>query len=574
MGAWSNCREVDLTGRYYVVVRSNLNEKISELSTPVTFEIAERKPGSLPVLPATDAVEPGGAIAANTDVKVREGDTVLGRGRMNVICPKIIVSATGLGFVCLNVLVHSPLQSRGVDPLIVVSTDGTVRPRKKITDLFSEKEISQFSHTGIGFWWYDGAWIDESRKLLIVAGSRHPHIIERIPRSIRTVDLESGVVQDGFPDVLVRALSEVSPRVMLEGGMVQDGFSDDIMRALSHGRPRVMDVMDIVLGLAAERELPSAKRDLVKIFSEGQLPLAIRIKSAIALGRLGDQRGQDLVKGIAFKKNSPGARYAVQNLPYLFGDAAGPMVWDLVKRTGDSFEYEARQAMWLVKSNTAIPLLLELLKTGPDSETARVALQCLNDRSRDAKPAIPALVKVLEVENRGRCDLRLMSSVKGVKDIPIEGKDLIILAVVDKVLHFRVFDGYGRMVVDKDERKLTEKARQIQGLGKQLESLWPPHDMSASEQVRLVAAVRSIVGSTRWGRDLVLNQRLAARALGRIGADAEVALPALTRLAERYAPTGWERARTRQPESRTSNGGEVIYSQDDFVNAICKIRLK
>ena len=50
-------------------------------------------------------------------------------------------------------------------------------------------------------------------------------------------------------------------------------------------------------------------------------------------------------------------------------------------------------------------------------------------------------------------DLRLMPSVKGVGGLPAEGKDLIVVAVVDGVLHFRVFDRHARMVVDTDERR-------------------------------------------------------------------------------------------------------------------------
>src|SRR5512135_646598 len=68
-------------------------------------------------------------------------------------------------------------------------------------------------------------------------------------------------------------------------------------------------------------------------------------------------------------------------------------------------------------------------------------------------------------------DLRLMSSLNDVSGIPTEGKNLIVVVTVNNVLHFRIFDGDGKVVVDTDEKRLvvvdtdekrlTEQARQI-----------------------------------------------------------------------------------------------------------------
>ena len=118
--------------------------------------------------------------------------------------------------------------------------------------------------------------------------------------------------------------------------------------------------------------------------------------------------------------------------------------------------------------------------------------------------------------------LRLMSSLNDVSGIPTEGKDLIIVATVNKVLHFRIFDGDGKVVVDTEEQRLTEQAQQIGDLRKQLESLWPPHELTRSDKDQVTKAVTSIVGHT-------LKEELK-----RVEED----------LCRRYRPSGSPRSRT------------------------------
>ncbi|HKI18050.1 MAG TPA: hypothetical protein VKA15_09215 [Isosphaeraceae bacterium] len=95
------------------------------------------------------------------------------------------------------------------------------------------------------------------------------------------------------------------------------------------------------------------------------------------------------------------------------------------------------------------------------------------------------------------CDLRLMSSVNDVTAIPTAGKSLVIVAAVNHVLHFRILDADGKMIVFADEKRLTKQARQIEDLRKQLESLWPPHELTKSEKDQVIDAVSSIVDHTR-----------------------------------------------------------------------------
>ncbi len=98
-------------------------------------------------------------------------------------------------------------------------------------------------------------------------------------------------------------------------------------------------------------------------------------------------------------------------------------------------------------------------------------------------------------DERGH-DLQLMLSVNDVNGIPTTDKNRIIVADVDHVLYFRIFDGDGKVDVDTNERKLPEQARQIDELKKQLESLRPPHEITKSEANRVISAVKSIVGYT------------------------------------------------------------------------------
>jgi DNA-directed RNA polymerase specialized sigma24 family protein len=106
----------------------------------------------------------------------------------------------------------------------------------------------------------------------------------------------------------------------------------------------------------------------------------------------------------------------------------------------------------------------------------------------------------------GGYDLRLMSLVKDTSGIPTTGESLIIVAAVDHVLHFRGFAGDGKAIVDTDEKRLTHLARQIEDFRKQLESLWPPHELSKSEKAQVIEAVTSIVGQTRGGGRRVLRE--------------------------------------------------------------------
>ena len=91
----------------------------------------------------------------------------------------------------------------------------------------------------------------------------------------------------------------------------------------------------------------------------------------------------------------------------------------------------------------------------------------------------------------------MLPSLNDAGTLPKEGKELIVVAAVNDVLHFRIFDPDGKVVVDTDETQLTERAQQIDGLRKQLMSLWPPRKLTRTDKDKVIAAVTSIVGAGR-----------------------------------------------------------------------------
>jgi RNA polymerase sigma factor (sigma-70 family) len=91
-------------------------------------------------------------------------------------------------------------------------------------------------------------------------------------------------------------------------------------------------------------------------------------------------------------------------------------------------------------------------------------------------------------------ELRLMPAVKDVGGIPTAGKNLVIVADVDHVLHFRIFDRAGKMVADTDEKKPTAQRMWVEFLRQQVAKWWPPHELTRSQKQQIITAVKSIDG--------------------------------------------------------------------------------
>ena len=75
------------------------------------------------------------------------------------------------------------------------------------------------------------------------------------------------------------------------------------------------------------------------------------------------------------------------------------------------------------------------------------------------------------------------------------GKELTIIADVNNVLYFRVFDPAGMKIMDTDETKLPAKAADIAALKAQVKALTAyGYVLTPEERTDVKAKVRAIVG--------------------------------------------------------------------------------
>lgn len=90
-------------------------------------------------------------------------------------------------------------------------------------------------------------------------------------------------------------------------------------------------------------------------------------------------------------------------------------------------------------------------------------------------------------------DLRLLRA-KSTEELPVEGESLVVVAEIDGLLHFRVFNTAGTQVFDAGEELLTARSAEIAGLTTRLSSLWATTNLSSSDKIVVLAEVAVITG--------------------------------------------------------------------------------
>jgi multidrug efflux pump len=146
-------------------------------------------------------------------------------------------------------------------------------------------------------------------------------------------------------------------------------------------------------------------------------------------------------------------------------------------------------------------------KHGMDLNMAQVLVQ---NRISLALPNLPDVIKQTGVNIRKQSpdillavainspgdlgDLLWMPTVSDAKEIPKQGKNRVVVARINDVLHFRIFDGVGATVVDTDERRLPDQAFLIEDLKKQLGKLGRPAQPAALATNQIAASVALITG--------------------------------------------------------------------------------
>jgi hypothetical protein len=90
--------------------------------------------------------------------------------------------------------------------------------------------------------------------------------------------------------------------------------------------------------------------------------------------------------------------------------------------------------------------------------------------------------------------LQLLHSLKSVRDIPATGQNLVVIALVENVMYFRIFDAAGKLVASSDEKSLVGREQRIEDFKKQLKDLWGNTNLGETEKGRVIREVASIVG--------------------------------------------------------------------------------
>ncbi len=157
---------------------------------------------------------------------------------------------------------------------------------------------------------------------------------------------------------------------------------------------------------------------------------------------------------------------------------------------------EARLAYQDERADLAEVALARLARLGPlTSEQWLIRARAAQILGK-LDDALADLAHVPDADSLDGLGLRLLPALADVSALPRGGKSLIVVADLQKVLHFRIFEAAGTAVVDTDENRLPGKSAQIAELKRLLKGLWHEPRLSEGDKVRVNTAVASVVGYT------------------------------------------------------------------------------
>lgn len=125
----------------------------------------------------------------------------------------------------------------------------------------------------------------------------------------------------------------------------------------------------------------------------------------------------------------------------------------------------------------------KLRSPAPEDHFLRAQLHIAADRADEALAELNAVPAGHKIDG---FDLRLASPGSG-DGAPAEGKNLVVVSREGDALHFRIFDGAGKVVVDEGEAALASRARRVADVKTMLAPLWPPHAPTREEKDRVIA---------------------------------------------------------------------------------------
>jgi len=347
-------RWTDPTGNYYVVTKPDFDA--------VEYTYAR-------IRPCTPRVHE----ARGERARIRCGDVILGRGRINEIPRQVLVSSTGLGFV----FVDNWWDNLHRNVITLVSRTGAVTLKLRIADLYTREDIRTFviGHYYSLYHWDRGGWIDE----------------------------QSG-------DAIIVSQGGKAHALSFSNGQVREAGAEHLLRGIQGTSESVIKLALELAGKKRDKIFNAAAREL---FTERGLDVSIRIRAAVVLAFQGDKKAIDYIVSVAREPDKkgeedervwswphfPGRRaYATTSLVLIDRKLAIPVLRRHIKEKNMSL---GRMAANILRDfgAEAVPVLLDLLSDAsipkPNRESCLSVLQ-----SADPEKTVPTFFKVMLGEDK------------------------------------------------------------------------------------------------------------------------------------------------------------------------------